>query len=145
MHACEVTLIYLRGGLSTCSVSWVHFQCFFLKFVKVLMQLYKILFYNFKNYGSYLPFLEPLKLAQPFFWGPLLLRLSATLGFGLKMKISNVFLSILNDLTSQIANPFAKPQNSVPVGSICYSFQLLEIYVLHWEYCSALALGQDVY
>ena len=24
-------------------------------------------------------------------------------------------------------------------------FQLLEICVLHWEYCSALALGQDVY
>ena len=24
-------------------------------------------------------------------------------------------------------------------------FQLLEFCALHWEYCSALALGQDVY
>ena len=28
---------------------------------------------------------------------------------------------------------------------IFYFFQLLEVCVLHWEYCSALALGQDVY
>ena len=39
MHACEVTLTYLRGGLSTCSVVWVHFQYFFLKFITILMQL----------------------------------------------------------------------------------------------------------
>ena len=68
-----MTLTYLRGGLSTCSVVWVHFQCFFLKFLKILMQLYNNIFYNFKNYGSYLPFLEPFTLAQPFFWSPLLL------------------------------------------------------------------------
>ena len=53
--------------------------------------------------------------------------------------------SIFRDLTSQIAKPFAKPQDSLPVGSIFYSFQLLEFCALHWEYCSALALGQDVY
>ena len=41
--------------------------------------------------------------------------------------------------------PSAKPQESLPVGYIFYFFQLLEICVLHWEYCSALALGQDVY
>ena len=44
MHVCEVTLTYLRGGLSTCSVVWVHFQYFFLKFMKVLMQLCKNFF-----------------------------------------------------------------------------------------------------
>ena len=39
MHACEKTLTYLRGGLSTCSVVWVHFRYFFLAFIKFLMQL----------------------------------------------------------------------------------------------------------
>ena len=41
MHACEMTLTYLRGGLSTCSVVWVHFRYNFLKFINVLMQLCK--------------------------------------------------------------------------------------------------------
>ena len=44
MHACEMTLTYLRGGLSTCSVVWVSFQYFFLIFMKFLMQLCKNLF-----------------------------------------------------------------------------------------------------
>ena len=39
-------------------------------------------------------------LAQPFFWSLLLLRLSATLGFSVKMTISRVVLSIFSDLTS---------------------------------------------
>ena len=41
MHACKITLAYLRGGLSTCSVVWVEFECFSLKFIKILMQLRK--------------------------------------------------------------------------------------------------------
>ena len=67
MHVCEVTLAYLRGGLSTCCVVWVHFRYFSLKFIKILMQLCKNFFQNFKLYGSYLLFLEPFTLAQPFF------------------------------------------------------------------------------
>ena len=106
-----MTLTYLRGGLSTCSVVRVHFQYFFLKFIEILMQLCKNFLYNFTNYGSYLLFLETFTLAQPFFWSLLLVRLSATLGFSLKMTISNVSLSIFSDLTSQIANPIAKPQD----------------------------------
>ena len=145
MHACETTLTYLRGGLSTCSVVWVSFQYFFLQFINVLMQLCENLLYKFKSYGSYLLFLEPFTLAHLFFWSPLLLRLSATLGFSLKMTISTVVSTIFSDLTSQIATPFAKPQDSLPFGSIFYFFQLLEISVLHWECCSALALGQNVY
>ena len=39
MHACEMTLTYLKGGLSTCPVVWVSFQYFFLKFITTLMQL----------------------------------------------------------------------------------------------------------
>ena len=39
MHACEMTLAYLRGGLSTCSVVWAEFEYFSLKFIKFLMQL----------------------------------------------------------------------------------------------------------
>ena len=95
-----MTLTYLRGGSSTCSVMWVSFQYLLLKFLKFLMQLCKNFLYNFKNYGSHLLFLEPFTLAQPFFWNPLLLRLSATSGFSLKMTISRVVLSIFSDLTS---------------------------------------------
>ena len=100
MHACEMTLTYLRGGLSTCCVVWVSFQDFFLQFINILMQLCKNFFYNFENYGSYLLFLEPCTLAQLFFGSPLLLRLSATIAFSLKMTISNVVSSIFSDLTS---------------------------------------------
>ena len=41
MHACEMTLAYLRGGLSTSSVVWVEFEYFSLKLIKILMQLCK--------------------------------------------------------------------------------------------------------
>ena len=41
MHACKMTLVYLRGGLSTCSVVWAEFEYFSLKFIKILMQLCK--------------------------------------------------------------------------------------------------------
>ena len=41
MHACEMTLAYLRGELSTCFVVWVDFRYFSLKFLKMLMQLCK--------------------------------------------------------------------------------------------------------
>ena len=41
MHACDMTLTYLRGGLSTCSVVRVSVQCFFLKFIQFLIQLCK--------------------------------------------------------------------------------------------------------
>ena len=34
-----MTLAYLRIGLSTCSVVWVEFEYFSLKFIKMLMQL----------------------------------------------------------------------------------------------------------
>ena len=36
-----MTLAYLRGGLSTCSVVWVEFEYFTPKFIKILMQLCK--------------------------------------------------------------------------------------------------------
>ena len=100
MHACEMTLTYLRGGLSTCSVVWVHFQYFFVTFIHIVMQLCKNFIENFKTYGSYLLLLEPFTLAQPLFWSPPLLHLSATLGFSLKMTISHVDSSIFRDLTS---------------------------------------------
>ena len=41
MRACGMTLTYLRGGLLTCSVVWVEFEYFSLKFIKILMQLCK--------------------------------------------------------------------------------------------------------
>ena len=39
MQACEMTLAYLRGGLTTCSVVWVDFRYFSLKVINILMQL----------------------------------------------------------------------------------------------------------
>ena len=54
-----MTLTYLRGGLSSCSVVLVCFQYFFLQFIKVLMQLCKNFLYNFRNYNLYLLFPEP--------------------------------------------------------------------------------------
>ena len=41
MHACEMTMAYLRGGLSTCSVVSVESEYFSLKFTKISMQLCK--------------------------------------------------------------------------------------------------------
>ena len=64
MHAFEMTLAYLRGRLSTCSVVWVEYEYFSLKFIKILMQLGKNYLYNFKNYSSYLLFQKPFTLAQ---------------------------------------------------------------------------------
>ena len=100
MHACEMILTYLRGGLSGRSVVWVSFQYFFLQFIKISMQLCRNFLYNFKRYGSYLLFLEPFTLAQLLFWSLLPLRLSATLVCSLKMTISNVVWSIFSNLTS---------------------------------------------
>ena len=62
-----MTLAYLRGGLSTCSVVWVQFEYFSLKFINILMQLCKNFLQNFKNYRSYLLFQELFTLAQPCF------------------------------------------------------------------------------
>ena len=38
------------------------------------------------------------------------------------MTICNVVWSIFSDMTSEIATPFAKSQDSLPVGSIFYFF-----------------------
>ena len=81
MHACEMTLTYLRDGLLTCSMVWVEYEDFSLKFIKISMQLCKNFLQNFKNYGSYLLFQKTFTLAQPFSWSPLPLRLSATLSY----------------------------------------------------------------
>ena len=40
-RTCQMTLTYLRGGLSTCSVVWVSFPYCFVKFLKILLQLCK--------------------------------------------------------------------------------------------------------
>ena len=100
MHACYMTLTYLRGESRTCSVVWVSFQYFFLTFIQILMQLCKSFFENFQKNVSYLLVLEPFTLAQLFFWSLLLLPFSATVGFSVKMTISNVVSSIFSDLTS---------------------------------------------
>ena len=67
MHACEMTLEYLRGGLSTCSAVWAEFEYFSLKFINIPMQLCKNFLSNFINYASHLLYQKPFLLAQPCF------------------------------------------------------------------------------
>ena len=94
MHACDMTLTYLRRGLFNCSVVWVSVQYFFLKFITFLMQLCKNFFWKLKR-----PRLMPSLSAAVYacatpFGSLLLLRLSVIIGFGLSLTISNVFLLI---------------------------------------------------
>ena len=44
MHACDMTVTYLRGGLSAYSVVWLAVPFFFLKLIKMLVQLCKNFF-----------------------------------------------------------------------------------------------------
>ena len=44
MHACDMTVTYLRCGFSACSVVWLAVKFFFLTFKKILVQLCKIFF-----------------------------------------------------------------------------------------------------
>ena len=67
MHACEMTLAYLRGGLPTCSVVWVDFGYFSLKFINVLMQLCKNSLWTLKTTAHTFFLQEPFTLAQPCF------------------------------------------------------------------------------
>ena len=49
MHVCDMTVTYLRGGLSSCSVVWVSVQYFFLKFIKFWCNCANISFKRFKT------------------------------------------------------------------------------------------------
>ena len=67
MHACDMTLTYLRGGLPTCSVVWGSVQYVFIRFTKSMMQLCKNLFQNLlKTTAHTFFFQEPFTLAQLF-------------------------------------------------------------------------------
>ena len=46
---------------------------------------------------------------------------------------------------SQASGPWAIGSGYRFTASIFYFFQLLDICALRWEYCSALALVQDIY
>ena len=47
MHACDMTVTYLRAGLSPCDVLWLPVKYFFLTFMKFLVQLCENFFYTF--------------------------------------------------------------------------------------------------
>ena len=100
MHACDMTLTYLIGGLSTCSVVWGSVQHFFLRFTKFLMQLCKNSFENVSKPRLIPTFSPAIYACANLIGSALLLRLSLTLGFILQITISNVVLSIFSDLTS---------------------------------------------
>ena len=145
MHTCGMTRTYLRSGLSAYSVLLVLLHCFFLRFIKNFDATeHKFLLQAFKNMVH--TFVLVCRFASvAFFVGAAMLRLSTTVSFGINLTIFNVSTSNFSDLTFKIANPTAKPQDSHPVGFIFYFFQLLQFCALHWQYCFALALGQDVY
>ena len=72
------------------------------------------------------------------------LRLSTTVRFGLKMTISNIFLSALSDFQNR--SPFHYTTGFTPCWlHFLFFFQVLEFRALHQEYCSALSLGRDAY
>ena len=95
-----MTLTYLGGGLSTCSVVWGSDQYFSLKFIKFLMQLCNNFLQKLLKRRLIPHFSGAVYACATLFWSALLLRLSLTLGLNLKMTIANVVSSIFCDLTS---------------------------------------------
>ena len=99
MHACEMTLAYLRGGLSTCSVVWVEFEYFSLKFINSLMQLCKNFLWNFKKLRHIPSFSKAVYACATLFLKSPSFALVCDFGFGVKMTISRVISSIFSALT----------------------------------------------
>ena len=100
MHTCVMTVAFLRGGLSACSVVWLLVSYFFLKFIKILMQLGKNFVYKLLKRRLTPCFLKADWTPKPLFLSAAHLRLSTTISFLQKMTISNVFSSAFSDLTS---------------------------------------------
>ena len=98
MHACEMTLAYLRGGLSTCSVVWVEFEYFSLKFINIVMQLCKISFRTLRTTAHTFFFKSRSRLHNLVF-EVASFALVCDFELCVKMKISRVILSIFSDLT----------------------------------------------
>ena len=94
-----MTLAYLRGGLSTCSVVWGEFKYFSPKVYKHFDATVQKFSLELKNYGSYLLFQKLFTLAQPCFLRSASFALVCDFGFGVKMTISCVISSIFSDLT----------------------------------------------
>ena len=69
MHACDMTLTYLRDGLSTCSVVWVSVQYVFIKFIQLFdATMQKFLLKALKTTAHTFFFRSFLRLRNPF-WG----------------------------------------------------------------------------
>ena len=100
MHASDMTLTYLRGGLSTFSVVWRSVEYLFLKFIQFLMQLCNNFFQKLYKPRLIPPFSGAVEACATLLWSALLLRLSGTLGSGLRMTISNFVSSVFSDFTS---------------------------------------------
>ena len=78
-----MTLTYLRGGLSTCSVVWVSVRSLFLTFIKFFVQLCKNFVKKLLNPRLISSSPGAVYACATLFGSALLLRLSATLSFGL--------------------------------------------------------------
>ena len=95
-----MTLAYLRGGLSTCSVVWVHLRYFSLKFIKNLMELCKNFFWNFKKLRLIPSFSRAVYACATLFLESASVSLNCDFRFCVKMTITRVVSSIFSDLTS---------------------------------------------
>ena len=97
---CGMTVTYLRGGLSACSVVWLPVKNFFLKFIKILVQLCENFFSKLQEPRLIPSYPGAVYAFALLFLSAAQLRLFETLSFGLEMMISNIFSSNLSDLTS---------------------------------------------
>ena len=99
MHACEMTLAYLRGGLSTCSVVWVEFEYFSLKFIKpfdATVQKFPLELPKLRLIPS---FSKAVYACATLFLKSASFALVCDFELCVKMTISRVISSIFSDLT----------------------------------------------
>ena len=94
-----MTLTYLRRGLLTCSVVWVEFEYFSLKFIKILMQLCKNFLWNFKKLRLIRSFSKAVYACATLFLKSASFALVCDFELCVKMTISRVVSSIFNDFT----------------------------------------------
>ena len=99
MRACEMTLTYLRGGMLTCSVVWVEFEYFSLKFIKILMQLCKNFLLELSKLWPIPSFSKAVYACTTLFLKSASFALVCDFELCVKMTISRVVSSIFNDFT----------------------------------------------